>query len=554
MKPLSAFEETRRRRLAGEREVVRLSRPGPESEFRVALGFPNRYEVGMSNLGFQWTHRILCDEPGVVSERFFVEESLFPPRTYETGRPIGDFPVVAFSVSWEMDYPLVLKALASAGIPIRSADRGPEDPVIVFGGNCARINPAPLLPYVDVLAVGDAEKLVPELGRALREARGDREVLTASLTSRPGFHLPRMGGGPGDEEGERGAHSSLPAVPIVIQQKKPREEFGVHQVPHTVLLTPETELRDKLLIEIARGCTEMCRFCWAAYAFAPIVRHSAAQILAVAERGRPFTDRVGLIATAVADHPEILPILDGLEGMGFHIALSSIKIDAIQERILEILNRQGERALSIAPEAGNDRLRRAVNKKVSDEMLDEKMRMIFRAGFTHLKLYLQIGLPGETDSDVSDLVELVRRAHALALEEGRKLGRIATVVAAVNTFVPKPHTPFENERLIPLPEIERKMSYLAKEISKIPNTILRGMPPKEAVWEAYLAKASAGSSAILERVAAGEKPARMLREFRAEFARVVWGEIPKGDRPWGFLRKRLPPQAGEKLPQFVGDM
>ena len=166
----------------------------------------------------------------------------------------------------------------------------------------------------------------------------------------------------------------------------------------------------------------MCRFCWAAYAMAPQVRIPASSILAVAERCRPLTSRVGLIATAVADHPEILPILNGLSGLGFHIALSSIKIDAISEELLAILARQGEKSLAIAPEAGNERLRRAINKKVSDEMLREKVRLIAKAGFTNLKLYLQVGLPGETEEDVDDLVRMVDDLRLVMLEEGRKLG------------------------------------------------------------------------------------------------------------------------------------
>ena len=535
MRKRTPFDEARRDRLSAERAVDPISAaPGIPPRLRVALGFPNRYEVGMSNLGFQWTYRILAARDGISAERFFVEDELLPPRTMESGTPIEAFGVVAFSVSWEMDYPLVLRALESAGIPLRSEDRGPEHPVVVLGGNCARINPAPLLPYVDVLAAGDAEKLVPALGGALAESDGAREKLLDLLAGAHGFLV-------------RG-RSEHPGSPLLIQQKRPREDFGA---PHTAILTPRTELSDKLLIEIARGCTEMCRFCWAAYAFAPIVRHSAADILAVAERARPLTSRVGLIATAVADHPEILPILGGLRELGYHIALSSVKIDAISEPILELLHGQGERALSIAPEAGNDRLRRAVNKKVTDELLDEKMRKIFSAGFTHLKLYLQIGLPTETDEDVRDLVGLVRRAHDLALEEGRKLGRVATVVAAVNTFVPKPHTPFELERLIPLSEIERKMAYLAKEISRIPNTVLRGMPPKEAVWEAYLAKAAEGSVPLLEAAARGERPNRLLRDFRDEISQVVFGELPRSDRPWAFLRKRIHEPA---LPAFAGEI
>src|SRR5260370_8415762 len=174
-----------------------------------------------------------------------------------------------------------------------------------------------------------------------------------------------------------------------------KEITSFFEVPHTTLLHRRTELSDKILIEISGGCTEMCRFCWAAYAMAQIKQYPAASILKVAREAGATTDRVGLIARAVCDHPEITEILQGLSGLEYHIALSSIKIDAIEDPILEVLARQGEKALAIAPEAGNERLRRHINKKVSDAMLREKVAMVFARGSTRLNLYLHVALPTE---------------------------------------------------------------------------------------------------------------------------------------------------------------
>ena len=258
----------------------------------------------------------------------------------------------------------------------------------------------------------------------------------------------------------------------------------------------------------------MCRFCWAAYAMAPQVRVTAEAVLEIARRNRPLTSRAGLIATAVADHPEILPILRGLAGLGYHIALSSVKIDAISEEILAILTAQGERALAIAPEAGNERLRRAINKKVSDEMLFDKVRLIARSGITQLKLYLQVGLPGETDGDVDDVVGLVDALRLVFLEEGRKRGRVGTLVPTVNAFIPKPHTPFENEPLDDPAALEEKMKRLDRAFRKMPNVTFRGMPVVEAIWEAYLAKMGPESAPILLEAAAGESVRRLVKTHR----------------------------------------
>jgi radical SAM superfamily enzyme YgiQ (UPF0313 family) len=265
---------------------------------------------------------------------------------------------------------------------------------------------------------------------------------------------------------------------------------------------------------------------------APQVRIPAERILEVARRIRPLTSRIGLIATAVADHPEILPILRGLSNLGYHIALSSVKIDALSEELLGILTRQGERALAIAPEAGNERLRRAINKKVSDEMLREKVRLIAASGITQLKLYLQIGLPGETDEDVLDLVRLVDDLRQIMTSEGRLRGRVGTLVPNVNAFVPKPHTPFENEALDDPESLQRKLTLLQEAFRKMPNVTFRGMPVVEALWEAYLAKMGPEAAPILLEAAQGVPVRRLVREHRATILSVV--------RPAGAVPAALP--------------
>src|ERR1035437_6304171 len=336
----------RRMLLSAERATESLSRHG---RTRVALGFPNSYEIGMSNLGFQWVYRLLNREEDIACDRFFADEDADRrgPRTLETDTPLGDFPLVAFSISWEMDYVNFLRLLPAARIPLARTAR-------------------------------DAEKIVPSLADVLRRDLS-REATLAALADLKGLYVPAVHGAraEGAEDGK-----------IVVQQLK-AAEGALREPPHPTLLTPHTELSDKLLIEIARGCSEMCRFCWAAYAMAPQVRVTAEAVLEIARKNRPLTSRAGLIATAVADHPEILPILRGLAALDYHVALSSVKIDAISEEILAILTAQGEHALAIAPEAGNERLRRAINKKVSDEMLFDKVRLIARSGITQLKLYLQ---------------------------------------------------------------------------------------------------------------------------------------------------------------------
>jgi radical SAM superfamily enzyme YgiQ (UPF0313 family) len=516
-------------------ELARLERftedPNRFGAYRIALGFPNSYEIGMSNLGFQWVYRLFNRVPDLVCERFFHEEGE-PAVTFESGTALSEFGLIAWSLSWEMDVVNILRTLRAAGIPLRRETRDERHPLLLVGGDIARMNPAILSPFVDVFALGDGERLVPVIAELAKRSL-DREAFLAEIARMPGFFVP----------GVQGARAEgTEASKIVIQQPMSRKDIRPDfEVPHTTILTPRTELADKLLIEISRGCTEMCRFCWAAYAMAPIKQYPAASILGVAKAARPLTDRTGLIATAVCDHPQITEILQGLADLKFHIALSSIKIDAIQDPILEVLARQGERALAIAPEAGNERLRRHVNKKVSDEMLREKARLVFARGFTRLKLYLQVGLPSETDDDVADIVRMVSELRDIAVAEGKRFGRVSDLVPSVNPFIPKPHTPYEDESLADEAALKEKLAYLQKEFAKIGNVVFRGMPVGEAVWEAYLAKADESAADVLEEAAAGTPVRRLLKTYKSRIDAVVRPTLVPGkdtSAPWAFISKR----------------
>ena len=499
--------------------------------YRIALGFPNSYEIGMSNLGFQWVYRLLNRVPDFVCERFFFEDGE-PAVTFETGTPLSQFGLVAWSLSWEMDIVNILKTLAAAGIPARRENRDERHPILLVGGDIARMNPAALVPFVDVFALGDGERLVPQIAELVQSGL-TRDGFLEAAARRPGFFVPAVQGArAGAAESGR----------VVVQQTMSRKDITpLFEVPHTTVLTPRTELAGKLLIEISRGCTEMCRFCWAAYAMAPVKQYPAASILKVAREARPLTDRAGLIATAVCDHPEITEILAGLSELGYHIALSSIKIDAIEDPILEVLARQGERALAIAPEAGNERLRRHINKKVSDAMLREKVRLVFARGFTRLKLYLQVGLPTETDEDVADIVRTVEDLHAIAVAEGRRLGRVATLVPSVNAFIPKPHTPYEDESLADEDALKAKLAFLERAFARMPNVELRGMSVSEAVWEAYLAKMDESGADILEEAASGVAVRRLVKTHRDRIAAVIRPQSVRpaaATQPWAFISKR----------------
>jgi len=238
------------------RDLAALERfteePNRFGAYRIALGFPNSYEIGMSNLGFQWVYRLFNRIPDLVCERFFHEEGA-PAVTFESGTPLSDYGLLAWSLSWEMDVVNILRTLSAAGIPLSRLERDERHPILLVGGDIARMNPAVLVPFVDAFALGDGERLVPGIAR-LAQAGLDRDAFLRELAALPGFFVPAIHG-PRAEAAE--------SSKVVIQQPRSRNEIlPTFEVPHTTILTPRTELADKLLIEISRGCTEMCRFCW----------------------------------------------------------------------------------------------------------------------------------------------------------------------------------------------------------------------------------------------------------------------------------------------------
>ena len=467
----------------------------------------------MSNLGFQWVYRLFNRIPDFVCERFFFEEGE-PAATFETGTPLSEFGLLAWSLSWEMDIVNILRTLAAAGIPTRREDRDERHPILLVGGDIARMNPAALAPFVDVFAMGDGERLVPRIAELVAVAAS---TATGSSRRRPGCRASSCPAvhGPRAEAAENGS--------VVVQQPMSRKEITPDfEVPHTTILTPRTELADKLLIEISRGCTEMCRFCWAAYAMAPVKQYPAASILEGRARG------------AAADRPDgpdrdgrLRPPGDrarswrGSPSSGTTSRFPPSRSTRSRTRSSRSSPARASARSSIAPEAGNERLRRHINKKVSDAMLDEKARLVFARGFTRLKLYLQVGLPSETEEDVRDIVRLVERLHAIAVEEGRRRGRVAELVPSVNAFIPKPHTPYEDESLAEEELLQERLGFLQREFARMPNVVFRGMPVGEAVWEAFLAKVDESGADILEEAASGVPVRRLLKTHRDRIAAVV---------------------------------
>ena len=461
------------------REVGYIRKPHG-GRLRVALAFPNTYFVGMSNLGLQTVYRLFNADERVVCERVFLpakqEIAALSARreplvTIESQTPVRDFDVLAFSVSFEWDYTNVVTMMRLAGVEPLAADRHPRDPLIVIGGAVTFVNPEPLAPFADVIAAGEAELLVPSLVEAFESAgSADRESLLTHLAGSRGMYIPSLYEVTYDGPGRVAAITPRPdsGAPPVVQKAAVRAADRLDP-PSTSIFTPDTEFGSRLLIEVVRGCANLCRFCWAGYNYLPVRPFSTERILDIAAAARPHATRVGLVSIALCDHPDIELILERLVAMGYGISPASLRLDDLTEPIVRLLRQSGERSITIAPETGSDRLRRVINKTVTNEDILDRADLIFRCGIENLKLYYMLGLPTETDDDLVAIRDLTMAIRERMLEHGRARGGVGRIVASVNPLVPKPGTTYQWLPMTDARVIEDKSDRLRALVAGVDN-------------------------------------------------------------------------------------
>jgi radical SAM superfamily enzyme YgiQ (UPF0313 family) len=439
--------------------------------FRIAMCWPNLYFVGMSNLGFQGVYQLFNGYDDVVCERAFLPDDVdrdellrsgAPLTSFESGTPLRDFDVLAFSVSFENDYLHVLQMLRLGGIPLRARDRGAHDPLVLIGGPAVFLNPEPLADFADVMGVGEGETLVPRFMDAVLGAESPRRGVEG-LRAKDGFYVPSR------YEVRYHADGTIAGVDgegAVIRQ---RAWPGKMPMPQSAILTPHTEMSRKFMLEISRGCPCMCRFCWAGYNYLPVRGFSRKQIVDRAREVRAHTNRIGLVSTAVCDHPEIDGIVDDLAALGYEVSVASLRLDDLTPGFVFKLADTGVQGLTLAPECGSDRMRTIINKQFSNEEILDKAGWIFENGIQNLKLYYMVGLPFEQHADVEAIVTLTERIRQRMLDVGRKRGRLGRIHPSVNPFVPKPGTPFQWLAMEDPKQTDQKLQYLRKALHKIPN-------------------------------------------------------------------------------------
>ena len=502
LEPLLTGVRKPARYVGGEDNIVVKDHAATDA--RWLLIYPDAYEIGQPNQGIQILYEVLNERPRTVAERAFapwpdmeqlMREHDIPLFSLENHVPLRAFDVVGFSLAAEVGYTNLLNCVDLGGLSLRADARADDDPLVIIGGHAA-FNPEPLAPFVDVAVAGDGEEFVLEVDEVMRRWRRDgrswpRKELLAEVGRIEGAYVPRFYQPRYTDDGRlAGTFPRRKGVPYRVPK---RTVSDLDQWPYPKKqLVPLTEtVHERYSVEIFRGCTRGCRFCQAGMITRPVRERSKETVKQMVAEGLENTglNEVGLLSLSSADHSEILgmcgDLADTYEGTATSLSLPSTRVDAFNVTLADELIRNGRRTgLTFAPEAGTERMRRVINKMVSEADMLRTAETAFANGWRHLKLYFMIGLPTETDEDVLGIAELGLKVLAIGREHGRK----NKVTISVGGFVPKPHTPFQWCAQDRPEELQRKLRLIKARVASDRNLNLRYHDPEPGVMEGLLAR------------------------------------------------------------------
>jgi len=540
--------------LSEEQGTVRKDWGGRVS---IALVYPNTYAVGMSNLGFQTIYRHLNALGDVVCERVFfpdpadldeMRRTSTPPLSLESQRPLTDFQMIGFSVTYEGDYINVLRLLDMAGVPLRSSDRRPHDPLVLMGGVCAFSNPEPIAPFMDFVVVGEGEELVGELMQAYRDGYRDRETFLDGLVGLEGIYIPDRHEPSYATDGTLADVKPLRGAPPVVVKRRLRQVDQFRTI--AAVKTPNAEYGHMALLEVGKGCGRGCRFCLEGQVYRPVRHRSVAALRETVEQlAAQGETRIGLVGACVSDYPWIGDLLKVVEANGMELSISSLRADSLTDDLVASLARGGHRTLTMAPEAGTERLRRAIRKTITDAQLMTACDLVRARGIPNLKTYFMIGQPTETAEDVAAIPDLARRMleRLRVLDQsGRPFGKLTL---SISSFVPKPWTPFQWAPFDGAASLSDKLDVIKRGVRAFPNVRVLHENPREAALQALLARGDRRVGDFLEAAARLDGDwRRALRDWdgdagfyttrvRGVDERLPWDHFDVGVKKAGLVRE-----------------
>ena len=488
----------------------------PHAGQKVAIVYPNTYFVGMSNLGLHIIYEEINLRNDSVCERIFLPEkkeleaydkTKTPLMSVETQRPMHQFDVVAFDVTFEMDYFHIPLMLRHGRVPIMGKDRTAFDPIVIAGGPCATFNPEPFADFIDAFIIGEGEGIVSRVLDIIRDGKMEgleRHAILRQLANISGVYVPSLYVPIYSDDGEFKGYHIAEGAPKTIKRHFEMLTSG----GETVVATNYTEFGAMYIIEVARGCGRHCRFCMAGYCFR-VPRVRPLDILKEGvDRAEKLGKKVGLMGAAISDYPEVDELVTYIRSKDMRYSCASLRADSLTQAVVDGLADSGQKTITIAPETGSERLRRVINKGISEEHLQNAATLSAKSGIQHMRLYIMIGLPTETDEDIEAIVGLAERTQAHMVEVGCK-GRLTL---SINPFIPKPFTPFQWMAMDNQKTVEKKLQYIKKALQKNRRIEVLVESPKEAYIQGVLARGDRRLGAVLAACAAD----RGSKSFKAE--------------------------------------
>jgi len=499
----------------------------PAAKIKICLAYPNTYHIGMSNLGFQGVYGLLNSRDDTLCERVFlpVDEDIKEyERTnselfsYESKRPLKKFDIIAFSVSFENDYLSVVKMLRLAKISPLRKDRNDADPILLLGGICATANPEPLADIFDLIFIGEAEDGIDELIQTYKKAFTKQEFLKL-ISEYKSFYVPQFYKITYSDDGLIKERKLI--YPYASEIIKKRTSSKIDSTIKQWIFTEKTEFSEMCLVEIMRGCPWKCRFCLTGYIYNP-PRHKPIHLLSKEIESAPKEFKIGLIGPSITEYKHIKDTLK----KKIDFSTTSLRASQKSMQILSLL--KNRKSVSIAPEVGTERMRKIINKKITQEDILSTIENIFNTGIRNLKLYFMVGLPTETDQDIIGIINLVKKI--------RKISDKSTITLSVSTFVPKPFTPFQWHSMEKKEIVKKRLKYLKENLLKEKKVRLFHDVLKYSYLQGIFARGDRRLSNLLLNLSESSKWTQKIKELGLSTDFYIFRKRSYNEKlPWDFI-------------------